>query len=207
MQLRSHSPAQTLASRVQLTPNTSGAQMGTLTVTDNAPNSPQTVSLAGNQPANFTLSAGGGSSASATISPGQVATYNLSLTGSNGFSGAINLACSGAPTNSICRVMPNPANVSGTGAVAVMVSVSTTAESAVGPVNTHCPGRPLRIDPLLVLAASGLGALSWLGIRRRNWAWAAVALCIALVAAGCGSSPKTSGPGSSGSNGTAAGQI
>lgn len=45
--------------QVTFTPTAPGAQTGTLTIADNAANSPQTIALAGNQPASFSLAAGG----------------------------------------------------------------------------------------------------------------------------------------------------
>jgi len=124
-------PSSSCTIQVTFTPTASGVQAGTLTITDNASNSPQTVSLSGNQPAAFALtSSGGSSSTSATVAPGQTAMYALNLTGSYGFSNAVAFTCAGAPANSTCSVSPNPATVSGTSAIPVTVSIVTQAASA-----------------------------------------------------------------------------
>jgi hypothetical protein len=41
------------------------------------------------------------------------ATYTLTLTAVNGFTGTVSLACAGGPPNTTCAVSPNPVNVSG----------------------------------------------------------------------------------------------
>ena len=43
---------------------------------------------------------------SATVAAGNPATYNLSLTAANGFSGNISLACTGLPANATCAISP-----------------------------------------------------------------------------------------------------
>jgi hypothetical protein len=80
--------------------------------------------------ADFSISVGSGTSSSATIRAGQSATYALSLVGVNGFSGAVSLACSGAPLDSVCSFSSNSVTLSGTAAQTAMVIVSTTARSA-----------------------------------------------------------------------------
>jgi hypothetical protein len=58
----------------------------------------------------FNLGAG---PASETISPGQKATYNLTLAAVDGLSGNVALSCSGGPSNSSCIFSPNPVTLSG----------------------------------------------------------------------------------------------
>jgi hypothetical protein len=190
--------------QVTFTPTSSGAQTGTLTINDNAPNSPQTVSLSGNQAGNFTIAAPGGSgSTSTSVSAGQTATYGLSVSGSNGFSGAVNFTCSGAPSNANCTVSPNPANVSGTTAVALSVSVTTQAASSV----LLRPGKPLAPLPGAYAAAGIAGALAFLlsvafGLiaKQRRFSYAAagaltlVLLGVAFAGCGGGSGSSSTGP-------------
>lgn len=121
--------------QVTFSPTASGSQSGTLTITDNAPDSPQVVQLLGNQPPNFALSTGSGSS-SASVTPGDTAKYTLDLMPMDGFTGSVNFNCSGAPSNSTCSISPNPASVTGTAKVAVTVSVATKAASAAPPAAT-----------------------------------------------------------------------
>jgi hypothetical protein len=62
------------------TPAATGPRAATLTITDDALNSPQTVAVSGNANALLTVAPAVGSSFSASIAAGQVATFNLQLT-------------------------------------------------------------------------------------------------------------------------------
>ena len=115
---------------VIFTPSASGSQTGTLTLTDDAVSNPQTVTLSGTGVASaFTIAAGSGGSTSATITSGQSATYNLSLTGSAGLEGAVTLSCSGAPTGATCSVTPTSLNLSNGQSSAFTVTVNTAASA------------------------------------------------------------------------------
>lgn len=85
-------------------PTTSGTRNGTLTVTDNASNSPQTASLTGTGQ-DFSLAPG--SQATVTVSPGQTASYKVSVAPGGGFNQTVKLSCSGAPVQSSCSVSPS----------------------------------------------------------------------------------------------------
>lgn len=192
---------------VIFSPTSSGPQTGTLVITDNASGSPQTVSLSGNPPpAGFTITPdGSSSSASATVTAGQTATYSLSVSGTNGFTGAVNFSCSGAPKYSTCSISPNPANVSGTSAVPLTVNVSTQAASNGQLLQIPLPKSPRQKDfPLLVMMA--VGSVIWLrSIGKRSLSGkrvlARTALLFAVVAVtGCGggSSSQSGQPGTPG---------
>jgi hypothetical protein len=88
---------------VTFTPTATGARNGTLSITDSAPGSPQTVALTGTGGAGFAVAPASGQQSSQTISPGQSAQFNLSVTSTFGFSGTVNLACTLAPV-----VTPDP---------------------------------------------------------------------------------------------------
>jgi hypothetical protein len=208
-------PGSACTIQVTFTPSASGTQTGTLTITDNAANSSQTVSLAGNQPAGFSVTAPGGStSTSASVSAGQTATYNLSVSGTFGFSGAVNLMCSGAPANSKCSVTPNPANISGASAVSLTVSVATQAASSV--LLRPDPPAPFPVSYAhLGVAVSYALLVSFafaLATKRRHLSYAAGALAltlltIALVGCGGGSGSSSTGPTQPSNPGTVAGQY
>ncbi|HTF66437.1 MAG TPA: choice-of-anchor D domain-containing protein [Edaphobacter sp.] len=73
---------------IVFTPTSIGQRTGKLTVSDNATGSPQTVTLSGTGVVQaLTLGVGTGGSTTTTVASGQAATYNLSLSGSPGFSG------------------------------------------------------------------------------------------------------------------------
>jgi Abnormal spindle-like microcephaly-assoc'd, ASPM-SPD-2-Hydin/Protein of unknown function (DUF1573) len=208
-------PGSTCTIQVTFTPSASGTQTGTLTITDNAANSPQTLSLAGNQPSGFSVSAPGGStSTSASVSAGQTATYSLSVSGTFGFSGAVNFICSGAPVNSKCSVTPNPASVSGASAVAVTVSVVTQAASSVflrpnPPTPFAIPYAPVGIAVTCALLLSFAFVMP---AKRRQLSCIAGALALTLltvvfVGCGGGSGSSSTGPAPPSNPGTAAGQY
>jgi sugar lactone lactonase YvrE len=175
---------------VTFTPLAGGPLTGTLTITDNDDNtmgSMQTVSLSGTG-VDFTLAMASGSSSSQTVSPGQTATYTLSVGAEGGSSLAVNLTCTGAPSESACSVSPSVA----TSGSNVTVSVATTAPSTIAP---QTPPHPRLPDPraLLVLATL-LACIAWavrgwrrVGARARTvFLPLAAGLLLALALAGCG---------------------
>ena len=119
-------PTAGCAVNVTFTPTASGNRTGTLTIVDNASDSPQTIALTGTGSTGFAVTAG---TASATVAAGATATFNLTATAASGFSGSVNFTCAGAPTASTCSVSPNPANVTGGTPAMVGVTVTTTARS------------------------------------------------------------------------------
>lgn len=111
---------------VVFTPTATGSRTGTLSIVDNTSNSAQTVALIGTG-GDFSLSA---ASASATVTAGQPATYNLQLS-PTGFSGTITLTCTGAPSGATCTPSPATLTTNGTAAVPFAVNVTTQAHSAI----------------------------------------------------------------------------
>jgi hypothetical protein len=148
---------------VTFTPTAAGTQTGTLTITDNAPGSPQTVQLSGSG-MDFQMSS---SATGQTVSPGQVANYSLTLAPEGGFNQTVSLTCSGTPSLSTCTVTPGSVTLNGTTSAPVTVKVSTTAGSLAPPWERVLP-------PSL----TGLGRLFWL------YAFLGLASLAALAAAG-----------------------
>ncbi len=194
---------------VTFKPTAGGTRTGTLSIADNAAQSPQNVSLSGTGQ-DFTFAPAPGSSTTATVAPGSPASYTLSVGGEGGLSGTISLACTGAPSEATCTVSPNPLTV-GSSTTNVTVTVTTTAASAGAPRSRLLPPvRPLSpgLGGLLMLALV-LAAMAWT-ISRRNqlgvsrWQSSqvplAAGLLLTLALAGCGgggggSSQITSNPG------------
>lgn len=140
----------------------------------------------------FTISV---SSDSATIRAGQTATYRLTVTVSNGFSGPISLTCDGFPSSSSCFVSPDSVEFGGTEFATVTVNVVTSARSLLTP-DLHqrpiFPGLGMRLlwSSLLLLmslfmltsALEGKAA----GLRLRFGAGIAGMLFLAILALSCG---------------------
>jgi hypothetical protein len=147
---------------VTFTPTASGNRTGTLSINDDAAGSPQTVALTGTGEV-FTLAAASGSSTSAAVLPGQVATYTLSVAAEGGFNQSLTFTCTGAPSEATCTVSPNPVTP-GSSATNITVSVTTTAPSVSGP-------RPRALPPVPPLSP-GLGGLLMLALVLAAMAWA-----------------------------------
>lgn len=172
------------------TPQAQGQRTASLVITDDGAGSPQSVALSGSGAAPFQLTASGASTA--TVAAGQTAQYALKAAGGPGFSGNVSFTCSGAPLAATCSVSPGNITLSGTAAMPLQVTVTTTGTTAVLPLGIGRPG--LRIWPLAEIAL--LAAFGFVLTRMRTRqgrsmvsakiAW--VALCVAAVigVAGCG---------------------
>jgi hypothetical protein len=114
---------------VTFQPSATGTRNGTLMITDNASNSPQTVPLTGIGVAdNLGLGVPSGGSSSATVPAGGSANYTLSI-GGQGMSGTATLSCSGAPAGASCTV-PASENISATSTSQFTVTVTTNARTS-----------------------------------------------------------------------------
>jgi hypothetical protein len=181
---------------VTFTPTTGGTKTGALTVTDNGVGSPQSVALTG-AGEDFTFAVPPESSTSATVSPGQAASYMLSAAGVGGFSQNVAFTCTGAPSQATCTASPASVTLS-TSPTNVTVEVSTTAPSLGTPrPNPLAPVRPVRPPPwpLWIAALTALGSLAWSSRgwmqpgpgRRRAGFVSLVAILVAVMAvAACG---------------------
>jgi hypothetical protein len=113
--------------QIVFAPTAGGPRSGTLTVTDNAANSPQTLSLSGTG-VDFSLNPNGGTSL--TITNGQNAVYPLLLSSAVNVPGIASFTCSGAPANATCTVTPSTVTLGGTTTVSVTVLTGVTATSS-----------------------------------------------------------------------------
>ncbi len=180
---------------VTFSPLGAGSQSGTITLTDNAANSPQTIPLSGTG-MDFALSS---STTSQTVSAGQTANYSVTLAPADGFSQTVNLTCTGAPTLATCTLTPNSATLNGTASATVAVAVTTTAPSTARlapPAGRFPPpgvtglGRVFWLYGLL-----GLASLATLAAARKRRAAYLLGACLLLAvlwtACGGSSTPAT----------------
>lgn len=107
-------------------PATSGARTGTLTITDSAPGSPQTLALTG-MGQDFSMNS---SSSSATVSSGQTANYTVAIVPAGGFNQKVALSCTGAPALSTCSLSSGSVVLNGSAPASITVSVSTGGSPA-----------------------------------------------------------------------------
>ncbi len=179
---------------VTFTPTSAGSRTGTLTITDNAGDSPQTVSLSGT---GTSVTVSTPSTGLTVSSAGGSATATIQLTPADGFAGTVNLTCNvtyagqGTATDPpTCSLNPSQATITGGTAASTTLTISTTAASS-----------SARLGGDWRNAGGILAAFLFLGlIPRRRWKGLALfsILCIVLAGAivGCG------GGGSAGGGGT-----
>jgi Galactose oxidase, central domain/Abnormal spindle-like microcephaly-assoc'd, ASPM-SPD-2-Hydin len=177
-------------------PTASGTRPGTLTIIDNAPGSPQTVTLSGTGQ-DFSLASSG--QTTAIVAPGQTASYALTVTPGGGFNQTVTLSCSGAPAQSDCSISPGSFVLNGSATVTVAVHVTTMSAST----PTTTPPTPNRYERLyLITELLVLSILIALVIRRdgRRPRFAfglslLLFLCVGVMMSGCGSGSSTRGGG------------
>ena len=184
---------------VTFTPTGPDASSGTLTITDNAVDSPQSVALSGTTvvPQTFTLTVGGNGGSTAIITPGDTVVFPIILTGGEGATGTVDLTCTPSTPTITCNVTPTSIPLNGTTSVHTGISVITFCTWApplggpFGPAGRF--GDPRR---LLIPIGSLLGLLLMMMVlfaraNRRRWAPALAAVVFFAVGlAGCKSLAK-----------------
>ena len=129
---------------VTFTPSSTASSVGALTLTDNAPGSPQIVLLTGSgfvQTQDFSI---GSVTPSATITAGGTASYTVVLSSIAGFSQPVSLSCSGLPKGTSCSFPVNPVTPSADGTAAT-VKVSTSERTMLPPSGQMRIAPPARL--------------------------------------------------------------
>jgi hypothetical protein len=185
---------------VTFTPTATGSRAASITVTDNAMGSPQSVSLAGTG-TDFSLAAAAGANCPASgncttssiISAGQTATYDLQISPVSGFNGAVALTCSGAPSPSTCSV--SPTSLSNGSSYAFTVTVNNTADAQTLPLmdQPNVPQLLIRFGIPLACVLAMMLLLACVGIKTgqtKRLAVAVPALALLILSlgylSGCG---------------------
>jgi hypothetical protein len=161
---------------IAFTPTAAGARTGSVTLTDNAGSSPQSMQLTG-AGVDFALSANG--STTQSIAAGGDAVYPLLLTSVAGVPGTAAFSCAGAPAYATCTV--NPAQAGLGGSTPITATVTTNVASL---------QLPMRPGGRLECWLAGLLPVGLLGLGRRRWrrlGGVALLACV-MGAAGCGAS-------------------
>jgi Abnormal spindle-like microcephaly-assoc'd, ASPM-SPD-2-Hydin len=184
---------------VTYTPSTAGASLGSLTLADNAPGSPQIVLLSGTgfgQQSDFALSA---TPSSASVPAGKSATYTLQLSSVGGFNQPVSVSCQGLPSGANCLLPSNGVIPSEPASVTLTVATATRASAP--------PIWRIRLDPngqkwnyfsatvltilILLLAVSRMSSRP--SVRHATVMFGAVVASILLVAA-CNSGGQANVP-------------
>ena len=139
----------------------------------------------------------------ATVTAGSPATYDMALTGNNGYNGTVTFSCSGLPAHAACSFAPSSIVASGA-AQSVAITITTTAATA----SLTQPALP-NSKPAAPSLWASLGGLGIFGLvlaaetKKRNRRNMAIVLGILLVVmsfalVGCGSSSSSTPHGSAG---------
>jgi hypothetical protein len=181
---------------VVFSPIAPGQRTASLVFSDDAPGSPQTVSLSGTAVAAFSAGPAPGGSTTASVSAGQRAQYQLQLTPGQGFTDTVSFTCTGAPLGAVCQA---PATVALANATATPFTVTvTTSGAALLPPSIPVRLPPISRAPLLPIVAFAVMLLiCLLGFRAFERAtgrnrfvvcgvFTATILCVILGVAGCG---------------------
>lgn len=155
-----------------------------------------------------------GSPASFTVTAGNSASYNLSVTGAYGYAGTVSFTCSGLPSKSSCSFSPATVTANGHIAQPSALTISTTATT------TTASNVPASKDPTLwaTLGSFGIFGIMFAGsfsrrhrrIRRSAILLGILAIMIFTLALfGCGGSNGSSTGGGGGTTipGTPAGSY
>jgi hypothetical protein len=176
---------------VTFTPSAGGTRNGALTISDDAPDSPQVVTLAG-VGQDFSI---GTFTTEQTISAGTSAAFSLKLAPEGGFAQSVVLTCAGAPPAASCFVSHSSILLDGASSVQATATVTTTARSAGIPPADGFPdppspkvgGRHPALQQLLwLLALTMMGSLVVLRRRRRLGLSLALTMLLVLLWTACG---------------------
>jgi hypothetical protein len=167
--------------------------MATLNLATNAASGLQSVALTGIG-ADFSLAPSVGSATKLTVTPGQQALFQLTVS-PGGMQTAVSISCAGAPAESTCQVSPATAPLDGVTPVQTTVAVQTTASSGTTPQRPRMPvGRGYgEVQVTLVLVSF----LVWIGLtfvtKRHRAAWGFATLAFsAMLFVGCGGGGQVS---------------
>jgi hypothetical protein len=182
-------PANACTFQIVFAPTAAGARSGVLTMTDSAPNSPQTLKLTGSA-IDFALSPDG--ETTVTIASGQNAVFPLLFTPFPTLHGTATFACAGVPLNAACNITPASISLDATATVSVVVLTGVSGSSSASAVP---PGRH---RPALWLAALLPLGLLFLRRARLPRLVCLALLCCLLLPMGCGAGRQLPPSGSSG---------
>jgi hypothetical protein len=175
-------PNQGCTETLTFTPSAMGLRMASLSIGSSDPNGPAVIALSGTgiQAGTFVLTVNGGSSATATVTSGQPAVYDLLATPTNGFAGNVALTCAPivAAQYASCSLLSSTLSLSGGTQYSTATITTVTGKRLPGGVG---------------LAALLLLPLAWMK-RRKAFKYPAVLSLILLMLAGvigCGGSSES----------------
>jgi hypothetical protein len=173
---------------VSYKPGAPGQSLGAITISDNAPGSPQSILLTGTGVGQLTDFAFTAQPPTSTVPAGKTAGYTLTITPVGGFSSNVGLACSGLPAGATCSFSANPAATSGA-ATTVTLNV-TTALRTLAPwrIKFSPPQMPKGLETAAVFSMGALLVLLFVVSSRKRpmLATLGITAVLMMLAAGCG---------------------
>jgi Abnormal spindle-like microcephaly-assoc'd, ASPM-SPD-2-Hydin/Beta-propeller repeat len=181
---------------VTFAPTATGSATATLSVSDTDASSPQTATLTGTggtTTPDFSIAA---APATVSVAAGATGTSTVTVTGLNGFTTAVALTCSGAPSGSSCSLSPSSVTPTATGATSTASIVTTARTSPTMAFRINLNKTPGTWTGTLALIALSFASFVWL-VRRigtaRKLAWTFAAL-LTLSLTSCSGLPATGTP-------------
>lgn len=159
-------PGGTCTIDVTFAPNGVAANKGSISITDNAGGSPQSIALLGiGTDFNMTVSP-----PTATVTAGKQATFTLTVSPLGGFNSTVALTCGDLPPNSTCNFSQNSVTLNGSAATPT-VTISTAARSGLVRLRDPefpAPGWYVRAAMSLLVSLAILVVMTQMLRRRKN---------------------------------------
>jgi hypothetical protein len=176
--------------QVSFTPTAGGTRTGSLTFTDNAAGSPQSVPLSG---VGIDFSVVPDGPATMTVASGQTATYLLLLSAAAAVPGSATFTCTGEPKTTTCTVSPATAALDTAGGTVVTVTIATGVATGA----LELPKMPWDGPAVWLALVFPVG----LAVRRRRGLMVLLVGAILLGAGGCSTIGRTIPPSGTGGGG------
>lgn len=168
---------------VTFTPSatTNNPRSGTLTITDNAANSPQTVALAGTG-WDFSITA----ATTSAVTRGMQGSVPVTVGALGGFTGTVALSCTASIPNGSCTVTPSSVTAPGT------ATVNLTTAASLPPFNRDVP--PISLWQVIWLIGAFALLFGATVTRQRIQLGLAGAILFMIAMAGCSSNSNSATP-------------
>jgi FG-GAP-like repeat len=188
---------------ISMDPTVGGIIGDGLTVTDNTISGFQNISIIGTG-LDFSIATSG--SATASISPGQSASYQIAVAPLGGFNQTVALTCTGAPSGSTCTVSQSPVLLDGLTTTTVSVVVAAGGQSMLADWPRNRPGSvPVTFNILAFFAIALSACFAISAAARRRWVPAlglSLVISMGTLLTGCGGGSGSGGGGMGISAGT-----
>lgn len=182
---------------VTFKPQAAGTRTALVTIVDDAPASPQAISLTGTATAPFTIAP---SANSVVLVPGQSSQLGMQFTSMPSFTGTVSFTCSGAPAGSTCAISPPTLPVNGQMTTTLNLIVNSDITSTLVRPNVGNSPPPWQLAGFVLLLAIAFAGRRELFARfnfgRLRSAHLAMLLALSgcLIASACGSETNANTP-------------